>query len=37
MQDGGEKVWVQEDNGMGWGGFLSVCPVPGDIDIMMHQ
>lgn len=37
MQDGGEKVWVQEDNCVGCGGCLSVCPVPGAIDIMIQQ
>ena len=37
MQDQGGKVWVQEDNCVGCGGCLSVCPVPGAIDIMIHQ
>lgn len=37
MQDSGEKVWVQEDNCVGCGGCLSVCPVPGAIDIMIRQ
>ena len=37
MQDGDGKVWVQEDNCVGCGGCLSVCPVAGAIDIMIHQ
>jgi dihydroorotate dehydrogenase (fumarate)/dihydropyrimidine dehydrogenase (NAD+) subunit PreA len=37
MQDQGGKVWVQEENCVGCGGCLSVCPVPGAIDFMIHQ
>ena len=37
MQDDGERVWVQEDNCVGCGGCLSVCPIPGSIDIMIRQ
>lgn len=37
MQDGGDKVWVREDNCIGCGGCLSVCPVPGAIDLFIHQ
>ena len=37
MQDDGEKVWVQEDNCVGCGGCLSVCPIPGSIDILVRQ
>lgn len=37
MQDDGEKVWVQEDNCVGCGGCLSVCPIPGSIDILIRQ
>lgn len=37
MQEGSEHTWVQEDNCIGCGGCYSVCPVPGAIDIMVHQ
>ena len=37
MQEGSENTWVQEDNCIGCGGCYSVCPVPGAIDIMVHQ
>lgn len=37
MQDDGEKVWVQEDNCVGCGGCLSVCPTPESIDILIRQ
>lgn len=37
MQDDGESVWVQEDNCVGCGGCLSVCPIAGALDIMIHQ
>jgi dihydroorotate dehydrogenase (fumarate)/dihydropyrimidine dehydrogenase (NAD+) subunit PreA len=37
MQDGGDKVWVQEENCVGCGGCLSVCPVPGAVDIFIRQ
>jgi dihydroorotate dehydrogenase (fumarate)/dihydropyrimidine dehydrogenase (NAD+) subunit PreA len=36
MQDDGETVQVQEGNCIGCGGCLSVCPMPGAIDIMIH-
>jgi dihydroorotate dehydrogenase/NAD-dependent dihydropyrimidine dehydrogenase PreA subunit len=37
MQEGDEHPWVQEDNCIGCGGCYSVCPVPGAINIMIHQ
>jgi len=37
MKGDNEKVWVQEDHCVGCGGCLSVCPVPGAIDIMTLQ
>ena len=37
MQDDDAKVWVQQDNCGGCGGCLSVCPVPGAIDIMIRH
>lgn len=37
MQDGEDETWVQEDNCIGCGGCYSVCPVPGAIDIVIHQ
>ena len=37
MQDDDAKVWVQQDNCVGCGGCLSVCPVPGAIDIMIRH
>lgn len=37
MREGGDGVWVQEEDCVGCGGCLSVCPAPGAIDIMVHQ
>ena len=37
MQPGDEATWVKEENCIGCGGCYSVCPVPGAIDIMIHQ
>jgi dihydroorotate dehydrogenase (fumarate)/dihydropyrimidine dehydrogenase (NAD+) subunit PreA len=37
MQDGGDKVWVREDNCVGCGGCLSVCPVPDAVDIFIRH
>ena len=37
MQDGGDRVWVQEENCVGCGGCLSVCPVSGAVDIFIRQ
>ena len=37
MQDDDAKVWVQQDNCVGCGGCLSVCPVPGAIDVMIRH
>jgi len=37
MQDGENATWVKEDNCIGCGGCYSVCPLPGAIDIMIHQ
>jgi dihydroorotate dehydrogenase (fumarate)/dihydropyrimidine dehydrogenase (NAD+) subunit PreA len=37
MQEGDEHPSVQEDHCIGCGGCYSVCPVPGAIDIRIHQ
>jgi len=36
MQDDGDRVWVREENCVGCGGCLSVCPIPGAVDILIH-
>jgi dihydroorotate dehydrogenase/NAD-dependent dihydropyrimidine dehydrogenase PreA subunit len=37
MQPGSEHTWVQAENCIGCGGCYSVCPVPGAIEIAIHQ
>jgi dihydroorotate dehydrogenase/NAD-dependent dihydropyrimidine dehydrogenase PreA subunit len=37
MQPGDEATWVNEDNCIGCGGCYSVCPVPGAVEIFIHQ
>ncbi|UCG66700.1 MAG: tRNA-dihydrouridine synthase [Deltaproteobacteria bacterium] len=37
MQQGREHTWAKEDNCIGCGGCYSLCPVPGAIDIVIHQ
>jgi dihydroorotate dehydrogenase (fumarate)/dihydropyrimidine dehydrogenase (NAD+) subunit PreA len=37
MEEDGERVWVQEENCVGCGGCLSVCPAAGAIDMIIHQ
>jgi dihydroorotate dehydrogenase/NAD-dependent dihydropyrimidine dehydrogenase PreA subunit len=37
MQPGDEATWVNEENCIGCGGCYSVCPVPGAVEISIHQ
>jgi len=37
MQPGEEATWVRQEDCIGCGGCYSVCPVPGAVDIFVHQ